>query len=175
MNVRDQSEGITWVWEVTCYYVSFRGHRDTMWKSKATWRFICECQRPQSGFYVSIKVRVREAFESDQGKLLCDCHGNSECIIWVSEDTGYYVRVKDHSENIVCQKEQWGFYINVWGHTDDIIWVSEARQCLLNVRGLREDTQWVTVVTVVTWRILCVSGKSDGIMWVSEATVRELC
>ena len=158
-----------WKWEVTCYYVSFRGQGgDIVWKSAATLSFLCECQRPQSGFYVSIKVRVREFFESDQGKILCDFQGNSECNLRVSEDTRYYVRVKDHSEDIVCQKALWGFYINVWGHTDDIISVWEARPYLLNVRGLREDTQWVTVVTVVTLRILCVSGKSDDIMWVSE-------
>ena len=62
---------------------------------------------------MSIKVTVRKFFESDQGKILCESHGNSEYIIWVSEDTEYYVRVKDHSEDIVCQKAQWGFYINI--------------------------------------------------------------
>ena len=165
-----------WVWEGTYYYMSFRGHSgNIMWKSEAALRFICECQRPQAGFNVSIKVTIRKVFESDQGKILCDCHGNSEFILWVSEDTRHYVIVKDNNEDIVCQKAQWGFYINIWGHTDDIISVSEVRLCLLNIRGLRENTQWLTVVTVFTWRILCVSGKSDDIMWVSEATVRELC
>ena len=159
MRIISECQSPKWV-----YFVTVRGHmlwcefqrlqwRFT-WKSEATLRFICECQRPQSGFYVSIKVTVREVFESGQGKILCDCHGNSECTMWVSEDTGYYVKVKDHSEHIVSQRAQWGFYVNFWGLTDDIISVSEGRLCLLYVRGLREDTQWMTVVTMVTLRIL---------------------
>ena len=71
--------------------MSVRGHILLYEFQRSQWKYYVKvsgrievyrgCQRPQAGFNVSMKEKIRKVFESDQGKILCDCKGNSECIL----------------------------------------------------------------------------------------------